>query len=54
MRRIWEAEGKRVAARAETYKPDVAATGQPLFTKPVTINFHSGKSELDARGDGAR
>ena len=43
---IWEAEGKRVAVRAQTYQPNVAATGQPLFTKPVTINFRSGKSDL--------
>ena len=46
VRRIWEAEGKRVAARTETYHSNLAAIGQPLFTKPVTINFRSGKSDL--------
>jgi outer membrane protein OmpA-like peptidoglycan-associated protein/ABC-type nitrate/sulfonate/bicarbonate transport system substrate-binding protein len=48
VRRIWEAEGKRVASRTESYRTNVAATGQPLFTKPVTINFRSAKSELTA------
>jgi len=46
VRRIWEAEGKRVATKAEKYKPEIAATGKPLFTKPITIGFHSGKSDL--------
>jgi outer membrane protein OmpA-like peptidoglycan-associated protein/ABC-type nitrate/sulfonate/bicarbonate transport system substrate-binding protein len=46
VRRIWEAEGRRVAVRAETYKPEIAATGKPLFTKPVTVAFHYGKSDL--------
>jgi len=46
VRRIWDAEGRRVAARAETFQTDLAASGRPLFTKPVTINFRSGKSEL--------
>jgi outer membrane protein OmpA-like peptidoglycan-associated protein/ABC-type nitrate/sulfonate/bicarbonate transport system substrate-binding protein len=46
VRRIWEADGKRVATRAEKYKPEIAATGKPLFTKPITIGFHSGKSDL--------
>jgi outer membrane protein OmpA-like peptidoglycan-associated protein/ABC-type nitrate/sulfonate/bicarbonate transport system substrate-binding protein len=46
VRRIWEAEGKKVATRTETYKPEIAATGKPLFTKPLSIAFHYGKSEL--------
>jgi hypothetical protein len=46
VRRIWEAEGKKVAVRAQTYQTNVAATGRPLFTKPVTINFRSGKNDL--------
>jgi NitT/TauT family transport system substrate-binding protein len=29
------------------YEPKVAATGAPVFTKPVTINFESGQSDLD-------
>jgi NitT/TauT family transport system substrate-binding protein len=46
VRRIWEAEGRPVAKRTDTYQAAVAATGQPLFTKPLTINFRSAKSEL--------
>jgi outer membrane protein OmpA-like peptidoglycan-associated protein len=46
VRRLWEAEGKRVAKRTATYHADVAATGEALFTKPVTINFRSGQDEL--------
>src|SRR4029077_12885733 len=46
VRRIWEAEGKRVATRTEKYQPEIAATGKPLFTKPITITFHSGKTDL--------
>ena len=46
VRHIWEAEGKRVATKAEKYRPDIAASGKPLFTDPVTIGFHSGKSDL--------
>jgi outer membrane protein OmpA-like peptidoglycan-associated protein len=46
VRRIWEAEGKRVAARTEKYQPEIAATGKPLFTKPISIGFPSGKIDL--------
>ena len=46
VRRVWEAEGKKVATRAETYKPEIAATGKPLFTKPLSVAFHYGKSDL--------
>jgi NitT/TauT family transport system substrate-binding protein len=46
IRRIWDAEGRKVAAHTEKYQPSVAASGKALFTKPVTVNFHSGKSEL--------
>jgi outer membrane protein OmpA-like peptidoglycan-associated protein len=46
VRRIWEAEGKRIATKADKYKPEIAATGKPLFTKPITVGFHSGKSDL--------
>ena len=48
VRRIWEAEGKRVAAKTEKYRPEIAASGKPLFTKPVTVAFHSGNSELSS------
>jgi outer membrane protein OmpA-like peptidoglycan-associated protein/ABC-type nitrate/sulfonate/bicarbonate transport system substrate-binding protein len=46
VRRIWEAEGKRVAARPVKYQPEIAASGKALFTKPVTVTFRSGQSEL--------
>lgn len=29
------------------YKPEVAEKGEAIFTKPVTINFATGKSDLD-------
>jgi len=48
VRRIWEAEGRRLAPRTEMFKPEVAATGKPLFTKPITIGFHSGKSDVSS------
>jgi outer membrane protein OmpA-like peptidoglycan-associated protein/ABC-type nitrate/sulfonate/bicarbonate transport system substrate-binding protein len=50
VRRIWEAEGKKVAPRAVSYNAAVAASGEALFTKPVTITFHSGKAELGSEG----
>lgn len=46
VRRIWEAEGRRVAAQVEKYQPTMALKGEPLFTKPVTINFRTAKSDL--------
>ena len=50
VRRIWEAEGRPVAPRPEKYQPSVAVTGRPLFTKPVTVTFHTGQSELTSEG----
>ena len=46
VRRIWEAAGKPVAAPEAKYEPDIAASGRALFTKPVSINFRSGKADL--------
>jgi outer membrane protein OmpA-like peptidoglycan-associated protein/ABC-type nitrate/sulfonate/bicarbonate transport system substrate-binding protein len=46
IRRVWEAAGRPVASRAESYRPEVAARGEALFTKPLSINFHSSKSDL--------
>jgi outer membrane protein OmpA-like peptidoglycan-associated protein/ABC-type nitrate/sulfonate/bicarbonate transport system substrate-binding protein len=48
VRRIWEAEGRPLAKRAEKYQPEVAAAGSPLFTKPLTVNFHTARSDLNA------
>jgi NitT/TauT family transport system substrate-binding protein len=48
VRRIWEAEGKKVAPRQEKYQTAVAAAGAPLFTKPVSIVFHTARADLNA------
>lgn len=45
---IWEAEGKPVAKSAQNFEPEVARTGAAVFTKPVSITFASGSSELSA------
>ncbi|HET6149408.1 MAG TPA: phosphate ABC transporter substrate-binding/OmpA family protein [Polyangia bacterium] len=50
VRRIWDAEGRPVASRPERYQPSVAATGRPLFTKPITVTFHTGQSEITSEG----
>jgi outer membrane protein OmpA-like peptidoglycan-associated protein/ABC-type nitrate/sulfonate/bicarbonate transport system substrate-binding protein len=50
VRRLWEAEGRQVAARPEKYQAGVAATGRPLFTKPLTVTFHTSQSELTSEG----
>jgi outer membrane protein OmpA-like peptidoglycan-associated protein/ABC-type nitrate/sulfonate/bicarbonate transport system substrate-binding protein len=48
VKKIWEAEGRRAEVKEVKYEPKIAATGAPVFTKPVTINFDSGASDLDA------
>jgi outer membrane protein OmpA-like peptidoglycan-associated protein len=48
VRRLWDAQGRQAVVQEVKYEPKVAATGAPVFTKPVTINFHSGASDLDA------
>lgn len=48
VRKIWEAEGKSVEVEKPKYQPKAAATGEPVFTKPITINFNSGESDLDS------
>jgi outer membrane protein OmpA-like peptidoglycan-associated protein/ABC-type nitrate/sulfonate/bicarbonate transport system substrate-binding protein len=48
VRRIWEAAGRPVDERAARYEAAVAARGAPLFTKPLTINFHVSRSDLDS------
>jgi outer membrane protein OmpA-like peptidoglycan-associated protein len=47
VKRIWEAEGKQAQVQLVKYEAKVAETGKPVFTKPVTINFDPGKSDLD-------
>ena len=48
VRRIAQAQTQSQPVEQPKYEPKVAATGAPLFTKPVTINFQSGQSELDS------
>jgi outer membrane protein OmpA-like peptidoglycan-associated protein/ABC-type nitrate/sulfonate/bicarbonate transport system substrate-binding protein len=48
VRKIWQAAGAAAVAEKPTYEPKVAQTGKAVFTKPVTINFATGQSELDA------
>lgn len=48
VRKIGEAETRKVPLEQPKYEPSVAATGAAVFTKPVTINFATGQSELDA------
>lgn len=48
VRRLWEAGGRRSRARDGRYKAEVALTGTAVFTKPISINFPTSKSELDA------
>jgi outer membrane protein OmpA-like peptidoglycan-associated protein/ABC-type nitrate/sulfonate/bicarbonate transport system substrate-binding protein len=48
VRRLWEAEGRKAEVKEVKYEPKIAESGAPVFTKPVTINFNSGASDLDA------
>ncbi|HMJ14247.1 MAG TPA: ABC transporter substrate-binding protein, partial [Polyangiaceae bacterium] len=38
VRKIWEAAGKPAAAQPVQYDPELARSGNPLFTKPVSIH----------------
>jgi outer membrane protein OmpA-like peptidoglycan-associated protein/ABC-type nitrate/sulfonate/bicarbonate transport system substrate-binding protein len=46
VRKIWEAAGRPSASATQRYEPELARTGVPVFTKPVSINFASGSYEL--------
>jgi outer membrane protein OmpA-like peptidoglycan-associated protein/ABC-type nitrate/sulfonate/bicarbonate transport system substrate-binding protein len=48
VRAIWESAGKPIAKVEEPFVQEVARTGAPIFTKPVSIQFPSGSSELSA------
>ena len=48
VRKLWQAQETKPVAPAPKYEPKVAETGAPVFTKPVTINFKTGASDLDA------
>jgi outer membrane protein OmpA-like peptidoglycan-associated protein/ABC-type nitrate/sulfonate/bicarbonate transport system substrate-binding protein len=45
---LWEAAGKPAPRATEEYQPQVALKGRPVFTKPVSINFSTASSVLDA------
>jgi NitT/TauT family transport system substrate-binding protein len=46
VRRIWEQAGKPVAQAHERYDAAVGRDGKALFTKPLSINFPTGGSDL--------
>ena len=46
VRKLWEAAGRPAASAPQRYEPELARTGVPVFTKPVSINFGSGSYEL--------
>jgi outer membrane protein OmpA-like peptidoglycan-associated protein/ABC-type nitrate/sulfonate/bicarbonate transport system substrate-binding protein len=46
VRKIWEASGRPLVRTEAAYDPALARTGSALFTKPVSINFASGDSNL--------
>jgi NitT/TauT family transport system substrate-binding protein len=45
---VWQEAGKPAAKAEQTFEPEVARTGAAVFTKPVSITFASGSSELSA------
>jgi NitT/TauT family transport system substrate-binding protein len=47
VKRIWQAAGSPPPVRKQVYESEIARTGNPLFTKPVTINFRTAEAELD-------
>ncbi len=48
IRALWQSQAEKPAPEAPKYEPEQAQTGRVVFTKPVTINFFSGQSDLDA------
>jgi outer membrane protein OmpA-like peptidoglycan-associated protein/ABC-type nitrate/sulfonate/bicarbonate transport system substrate-binding protein len=48
VRRIWEEKGKPPFTKQESYKQRVAQVGSAVFTKPVSVNFATNSSDLDA------
>jgi outer membrane protein OmpA-like peptidoglycan-associated protein len=48
VRKLWQAAETKPVVEEPKYEPKVAETGAPVFTKPVTINFKTGASDLDA------
>jgi NitT/TauT family transport system substrate-binding protein len=48
VKKLWEESGRQLATRQERFQTTLAATGAPVFTKPITINFRSASASLDA------
>lgn len=48
VRALWEASGKPSAKTEDEFQQDQARNGAALFTKPVSIGFASGQSQLSA------
>jgi len=46
VRSVWLTAGKPSARGAEDFNPAIANRGVPVFTKPVSIKFASGSTEL--------
>jgi NitT/TauT family transport system substrate-binding protein len=47
-RKVWDEAGRKAPERVTKYDSQVALTGSPLFTKPITINYRTANAELDA------
>jgi NitT/TauT family transport system substrate-binding protein len=47
VRKIWQAAGRPAPVRKQSYESAVAKSGNPLFTKPITINFRTDDADLD-------
>jgi NitT/TauT family transport system substrate-binding protein len=49
VRAIWDASGgKNFASEQLSYRPELAKSGTPILTKPITINYDKSSAELDA------
>jgi outer membrane protein OmpA-like peptidoglycan-associated protein/ABC-type nitrate/sulfonate/bicarbonate transport system substrate-binding protein len=48
VRALWEEAGKPAAKADQAFEPEVARTGTAVFTKPVSVSFATGSSELSA------
>ena len=46
-RKVWDEAGRAAPQRVPKYDSQVALTGSPLFTKPITINYRTADAELD-------
>ena len=48
VQKLWAGQGPdKPTVAAPVYNPKIAKTGKAVFTKPITINFNTGQSQLD-------